>query len=165
MISIIKNSLILLVFMASACTANVSSVESTIGALEHVTQELVFPPFLPVHQQIATKSPKVVEIRLLVEEKEIQVSGDVIIQVMTSNGSVPSPIIVVHQDDFVQLTLVNPKTNLHVHQIDFHTATDALGGGEICKVNPGEEVAIRFQSNKSRCVCVSLRTLCVNDSI
>ena len=28
---------------------------------------------------------------------------------MTFNGSVPGPLMVVHQDDYVELTLVNPR--------------------------------------------------------
>lgn len=135
--------------MISGCTSNVSKEPITVDRLERVTQELVLPPFLPVHQQVAAKSPKIVEIRMVVEEKEIQVSDDVTIQAMTFNGSVPGPIIVVHQDDYVELTLVNPETNLHVHNIDFHAATGALGGGTISKVNPGEEVTIRFKATKA----------------
>ena len=46
-------------------------------------------------------------------------------------------MIVAHQDDFVELTLKNPATNTQTHNIDFHAATGALGGGEVSLVNPG----------------------------
>ncbi len=45
-------------------------------------------------------------------------------------------MIVVHQDDYVELTLVNPETNTLQHNIDFHAATGALGGGALTVVNP-----------------------------
>lgn len=149
MINKIRNSVLLLVFVISGCTSNISNKAFSIDSLERVTQELVFSPNLPIHQQKTTTKPKIVEIRMVVEEKEIQVSGDVTIQAMTFNGSVPGPIIVVHQDDYVELTLVNPKESLHMHNIDFHAATGALGGGTISKVNPGEEVTIRFKETKA----------------
>ncbi|TIP61841.1 MAG: nitrite reductase, copper-containing, partial [Mesorhizobium sp.] len=61
---------------------------------------------------------------------------------MTYDGSVPGPLMVVHQDDYVELTLINPDTNTLAHNIDFHAATGALGGGELTLVNPGEQVTL-----------------------
>ncbi|MCK5871502.1 MAG: nitrite reductase, copper-containing [Methylococcales bacterium] len=120
-----------------------------INLLERVTQKLVAPPYLPAHNQIAVGQPKIVQIRLVVEEKEIEVSEGVFIHANTFNGSVPAPLVVVHQDDYVEVTLVNPKTNSHMHNVDFHAATGALGGGTITKVKPGEEVTIRFKAIKA----------------
>ncbi|TIX57530.1 MAG: nitrite reductase, copper-containing, partial [Mesorhizobium sp.] len=68
---------------------------------------------------------------------------------MTYNGSVPGPLMVVHQDDYVELTLINPDTNTLAHNIDFHAATGALGGGELTLVNPGEQVTLRFKATRS----------------
>lgn len=148
MINIMRNVLVLLIILITGCASNTPH-SFPIDKLEHITQELVLPPFLPEHQQVATKNPKIVTVRFVIEEKEIQISGDVTLQAMTFNGSVPGPIIVVHQDDYVELTLVNPKKNMHMHNIDFHAATGALGGGSISKVNPGEEVTIRFKATKA----------------
>ena len=80
--------------------------------LKRVTQELVAPPFLPKHDQVAIGGPKVVLVRLVVDQKEIQVAPDAWVQAMTFNGSVPGPMIVVHQNDYVELTLVNPSKNI-----------------------------------------------------
>jgi hypothetical protein len=55
-------------------------------------------------------------------------------------GSNPAPTIVVHQNDVVEMHLVNPTGNLFAHNIDFHAATGAMGGGSISMVSPGEEV-------------------------
>ena len=42
-------------------TANAQSSSSAAG-LERVVQKLVAPPFLPVHEQVATGNPKVVQV-------------------------------------------------------------------------------------------------------
>ena len=118
--------------------------------LERVTQTVVLPPMMPVHEQVATGAPKIVEVRLEIEEKLIEIAPDgTKMWAMTFNGSVPGPMIVVHQDDFVELTLVNPATNTLQHNIDLHAATGALGGGDLTLVNPGEEVTFRFQATKT----------------
>ena len=120
-----------------------------ISQLDRVTQELVQPPFLPNHEQNATGDPKVVQVRMVIEEKLMEVGPNgATIQAMTFQGSVPGPIIVVHQNDYVELTLVNPKTNMLLHNVDFHAATGALGGGELTKVAPGQEVTFRFKAIK-----------------
>ena len=68
---------------------------------------------------------------------------------MTFNGSVPGPLMVVHQDDYVELTLINPDTNMLQHNIDFHAATGALGGGGLTLINPGEQVKLRFKATRA----------------
>jgi nitrite reductase (NO-forming) len=120
-----------------------------ITELARVTQELVNPPYLPEHSQIAEGPSKIVQIEMTIEEKEIEVEPGVFIHALTFNGSVPGPLIVVHQDDYVELTLVNPSSNSMMHNIDFHAATGAMGGGDLTMVSPGEEVVIRFKATKA----------------
>jgi len=67
---------------------------------------------------------------------------------MTFDGSIPGPLMVVHEGDYVELTLVNPATNLMPHNIDFHSATGALGGGGLTHVNPGEQVVLRWKATR-----------------
>ena len=121
-----------------------------ISQLERVTQELVLPPFLPEHEQTASGDPKVVQVRMVIEEKLMDVGPNgATIQAMTFEGSVPGPIIVVHEGDYVELTLVNPKSNSLLHNIDFHAATGAMGGGDLTHVGPGQEVTLRFKAIKA----------------
>ena len=68
---------------------------------------------------------------------------------MTFGGTVPGPLIVVHQGDYVELTLVNPATNLLLHNIDFHAATGALGGADLTRVNPGQQAVMRFKATRT----------------
>ncbi|MXR67808.1 nitrite reductase, copper-containing [Shewanella sp. JBTF-M18] len=117
--------------------------------LERVTQELVPPPMVPKHDQVAKGKPKVVQVKLVVEEKQVELENGTKAWVCAFNGSVPGPLIVCHQHDFVELTLVNPASNALAHNIDLHAATGALGGGELTLVSPGQEVTFRFKATKA----------------
>ncbi len=117
--------------------------------LKHIKQELVAPPFLPEYEQTVSGDPVVVDVTLTIEEKKLEIAPGAKIWALTFNGSVPGPMIVVHQNDYIQLTLVNPSTNTLTHNIDFHAATGAMGGGDLSLVNPGEQVTIRFKAIKS----------------
>ncbi len=111
------------------CISAAPAVAATnISKLPVVTQELVAPPFVPKHDQVAKGGPKVVKIRMETIEKLVDVAPDgTKMWALTFNGTVPGPLIVVHQDDYVELTLVNPKTSTMSHNVDFHAATGALG--------------------------------------
>jgi len=86
----------------------------------------------------------------MAEEKRIVIDDQgTSIQAMTFNGSIPGPLMVVHDGDYVELTLVNPSTNSFTHNIDFHAATGALGGGSLTLVNPGEQVVLRFKATRT----------------
>ena len=114
-----------------------------------VVQDLVAPPFLPKHNQVAKGKPKVVAIRLVVEEKLMKADANTSYWALTFNGSVPAPMIVAHEGDWVEMTLVNPKSNSMSHNLDFHAATGALGGAMKDKVAPGEEVVLTWQAQKA----------------
>ncbi len=119
-----------------------------IKGLERVVQQLVKPPGVPMHSQAPSIKPRIVEVKMVIEEKEIEVEPGVFVWAFTFNGSVPGPLIVVHEGDYVELTLVNPKTNQLPHNVDFHAATGALGGGELTNVQPGEQVVLRWKAIK-----------------
>jgi nitrite reductase (NO-forming) len=118
--------------------------------LPRVKQELVAPPFLPKHDQVATGGPKVVEITMVIDEKKMILDDDgAEVWALTYNGSVPGPLVVVHQNDYVELTLINPARNAMEHNIDFHASTGALGGGGLTHVSPGEQCVLRFKATKT----------------
>mgnify|MGYP001430076178 FL=1 len=121
-----------------------------LSALKRVKVDLVKPPFVHAHTQKADGPPKVVEFELVIEEKKMVIDDQgTEIHAMTFNGSVPAPMMVVHQGDYVEVTLVNPDTNELQHNIDFHSATGALGGGALTVVNPGEKAVLRFKATKA----------------
>jgi nitrite reductase (NO-forming) len=111
---------------------------------------LATPPSVHAHEQATKQGPKIMEFRLVVEEKEIVIDkAGTKFQAMTFNGSMPGPMMVVHEGDYVELTLVNPDTNAMPHNIDFHSATGALGGGALTLINPGEEVVLRWKATRT----------------
>ncbi|CAL8976451.1 Copper-containing nitrite reductase [Rhodoplanes serenus] len=112
--------------------------------------ELVAPPFVHPHEQATKEGPKIVQFKMTISEKEVVIDdAGTKLQSMTYNGSMPGPMMVVHEGDYVELTLVNPATNTMPHNIDFHAATGALGGGALTNVNPGEQVVLRWKATRS----------------
>lgn len=135
---------------AAAQEAAATATTVDLSTLERVKVELVPPPFVHAHEQVATGAPRIVEFTMTIEEKLHEVDDDgTSVWAMTFNGSVPGPLMVVHEGDYVELTLINPDTNLMQHNIDFHAATGALGGAGLTIVNPGEKAILRFKATKA----------------
>ena len=137
-----------LAFLATVLAGVSTSFAAGAGGLPRVTQELVAPPFLPKHNQVAVGGPKVVQVRLEIVEKEIQIAPDAYVQALTFNGSVPSPLIVVHQDDYVEFTIANSPNNTMMHNIDLHASSGSLGAAGLSQVNPGQEATVRFKADR-----------------
>jgi len=117
--------------------------------LERQKIDLVAPPFVHPHEQATQEPPKIIEFTLVVQEKKVVVDdAGTTMQAMTYNGSIPGPLIIVHVGDYVELTLINPGTNTLQHNIDFHAATGALGGGALTLINPGEQVVLRWKATR-----------------
>lgn len=126
-----------------------AAATTDIKSLPRVKQAMVAPPFLPEHEQVATTGPKIVEVTFTIEEKKMVIDADgTEVWALTFNGSVPGPMIVVHEGDYVELTLKNLPTNMMEHNIDFHAATGGLGGGALTKVLPGEQTVLRWKAVK-----------------
>lgn len=138
---------------AAKQTADSTAKPADLSGYTRVKQELVAPPFAPVHEQVATGGPKIVEITLETKEVLMVVDEDTGASVwaLTYNGSVPGPLIIVHEGDMVELTLRNPADSMMEHNIDFHASTGALGGGGLTHVFPGEETVLRWKATKPGC--------------
>ncbi|MBX3576339.1 MAG: nitrite reductase, copper-containing [Rhizobiaceae bacterium] len=134
--------------MPARATAPASEAE--IAALPRRKVTLVAPPFVHAHEQVASTGPAVIEFTMPIVEKPMVIDEDgTMLQGMTFNGSIPGPLMVVHEGDYVELTLINPETNTMPHNIDFHAATGGLGGGALTLVNPGEQVKLRFKATRT----------------
>ena len=121
-----------------------------VAALPRQKVELVAPPHVHAHDQVAKGGPKVVEFQMTIKEQPMVIdAGGTTMHAMTYDGSIPGPMMIVHEGDYVELTLVNPETNEMGHNIDFHAATGALGGGALTNVNPGEQVVLRFKATRA----------------
>ncbi|MCQ0091877.1 copper-containing nitrite reductase [Roseovarius sp. M141] len=124
-----------------------------LSGYERVQQKMVRPPFAPKHDQVAQGDPKIVEVELVVSERLMVIDEDsgASIWAMTYNGSVPGPLIIVHEGDYVELTLKSLGRNQLEHNIDFHASTGALGGGGLTHIYPGEECVLRWKATKPGC--------------
>ncbi len=112
--------------------------------------ELVAPPLVHAHQQATTQGPKIMEFTITVIEKEIVVDDQgTKLQAMTFNGSIPGPLMVVHEGDYVEVTLVNPESNSMPHNIDFHAAVGGGGGSDLTTISPGEQVVLRWKATRT----------------
>lgn len=138
---------------AAKQAAESTAKPADLSGYTRVRQELVMPPFAPEHEQVATGGPKIVEITMETTEKLMTVDEDTGAEVwaLTFNGSVPGPLIIVHEGDIVELTLRNPADSQMEHNIDFHASTGALGGGGLTHVYPGEECVLRWKATKAGC--------------
>src|SRR5574337_2121525 len=133
-----------------AASVSVSALARESAALPRESVTLASPPFVHAHEQATRDPPKIVEFKLVVHEKPVVIDDEgTTLQAMTFNGTIPGPMMVVHEGDYLELTLVNPATNVMTHNIDFHASTGALGGGERTLINPGEEVSLRFKATRA----------------
>jgi len=119
-----------------------------LSSLQRIKRRLIRPPMVHEHEQVAPAKPRIVEFEMQIVEKEVDVGDGAFLQAMTFNGSIPGPMMVVHEGDYVELTLYNSPENLMQHNIDFHAATGALGGGSLTLVNPGEKTTLRFKATR-----------------
>lgn len=123
--------------------------EAEIAKLERVEVQLVAPPAVHEHTQTAGPEPRVVAFTMTIKEQEMVIDNEgTTLQAMTFDGSMPGPTMVVHEGDYLELTLINPATNVMPHNIDFHASTGALGGGALTAINPGEQVVLRFKADR-----------------
>jgi nitrite reductase (NO-forming) len=136
--------------MAAVPSVSAPLSEADIAKLPRKKVRLVAPPMVHEHEQATSEGPHIIEFTMKIEEKQIIIDGDgTVLNAMTYNGSVPGPLMVAHQDDYVELTLINPESNSLAHNIDFHAATGALGGGGLTLINPGEQVTLRFKATRA----------------
>ena len=133
---------------AQETAANAGATPVDLSSLTRRKVKLVAPPFVHAHDQVATTGPEIVEFEMKIVEKELQVDEDAWVQAFTYNGSVPGPMMVVHEGDYVELTMFNPPESMLQHNIDIHAATGALGGGALTLVNPGEKTVLRFKATR-----------------
>ena len=140
-------------FLEAEAQAQVQAAPADLSGYTRVKQELVAPPFAPVHEQVATGGHKIIEITMETQERLMVVDEDTgaSIWALTFNGSVPGPLIICHEGDMIELTLRNPLDSMMEHNIDFHASTGALGGGGLTHIYPGEETVLRWKATKPGC--------------
>jgi nitrite reductase, copper-containing len=147
-----RNAMFLAALSAVSAPVFASSTNAWAEEVEKLPRkkvDLVPAPHVHEHEQATSAGPAVIEYRMVIQEKQIVIDDDgTKIHAFTYNGDVPGPLMVVHEGDYAELTMVNPATNTLEHNIDFHASTGALGGGALTIIQPGEEVVLRFKADR-----------------
>ena len=160
-----KQGIILLVgimaLLAMACgSESVASGSSDAGIIppyeprsfdevkpQNVDLKLVAAPALPEIPD-CNGTPRNVRFTLETKEFEAEIAPGITFPFLSFNGAVPAPAIVVCLGDWVEVTLKNSVGSTYAHNVDFHAATGALGGGSASIVGPGQQTTFRFQALK-----------------
>jgi nitrite reductase (NO-forming) len=114
---------------------------------ENVDLELVAAPNLPEIPE-CDGEPRNVRFSLETKEFEAEIASGITFPFLTFNGAIPAPAIVVCLGDWIEVTLKNSVGSTFPHNVDFHAATGALGGGAASVVGPGQQTTFRFQALK-----------------
>jgi nitrite reductase (NO-forming) len=111
------------------------------------TAQLGEAPFAPA--SIARyKSPQKVIVNMHVIEKPMRLASGTEYTFWTFNGTVPGPMIRVHEGDEVEVHLSNSPNSTMPHNIDFHAATGPGGGAEASMTAPGHTSIFSFRALK-----------------
>lgn len=94
---------------------------------------------------IGRRAAQRVDVELEVQEVVAEIEPGVAFPYLTWGGQVPGPMIRVRRGDTVHLTVTNPSTSQHVHNVDLHAVYGTGGGNEATTVNPGQSKSIEFK--------------------
>lgn len=119
----------------------VSAACSTPASAE-VIAELVPPPGVPA----AGPSGAHVTVQLTAIEQQAEIAPGVNYTLWTFNGSVPGPLIRVHEGDTVEIVLTNNGSSTVSHNIDLHSVNGPGGGAGATTVAPGETKSFTFKA-------------------
>jgi nitrite reductase (NO-forming) len=108
-------------------------------------------PNAPAYTLYDPSAPAVLEgtthdITLTIEEREMTVAEGFVQRVWTFNGSVPGPVVRVHQGDTIRVHLVNPAASQVDHSIDFH-ASQVAWNDEMRSIKPGDELIYEWKAD------------------
>jgi len=87
-----------------------------------------------------------IDVELVVEEKQATVAEGFVQQIWTFNGTMPGPVIRTQVGDTVRVHLVNPAEATVSHSIDFH-ASQVAWNDEMRSLAPGEELIYEFTTD------------------
>jgi len=147
-------SALALVFLFSGCSTQERAPQQAADnqPLEKITGTytavLGKAPFAPPSIAKYTTPQKVI-VNLVVTEKTMELAYGVEYTFWTFNGTVPGPMIRVHEGDEVEVHLSNSPNSTMPHNIDFHAATGPGGGAEASGTAPGHTSIFSFRALKA----------------
>ena len=131
-----------------------------ISALPREKVTLVAPPFVHAHEQVAKGGPKIVEFTMTIEEKPIVIDGDgTTLQGHDLQRLDPRPADGRPRGRLCRAHAGQPRNQRRMpHNIDFHAATGALGGGALTHDQSRRAGNAALQGDAHRNLRLPLRT-------
>jgi nitrite reductase (NO-forming) len=87
-----------------------------------------------------------IDVEMVVEEKQVTVAEGFVQQIWTFNGTMPGPVIRTQVGDTVRVHLTNPADATVSHSVDFH-ASQVAWNDEMRSLAPGEELIYEFTTD------------------
>jgi nitrite reductase (NO-forming) len=87
-----------------------------------------------------------IEVEMVIEEKQMTIAEGFVQQVWTFNGQLPGPTLRTQVGDTVRVHLVNPADAELAHSVDFH-ASQVAWNDEMRSIQPGEELIYEFTTD------------------
>ena len=94
----------------------------------------------------ASDGGDLIDVEMIVEEKQATVAEGFVQQIWTFNGTMPGPVIRTHVGDTVRVHLINPAEATASHSVDFH-ASQVAWNDEMRSIAPGEELIYEFTTD------------------
>lgn len=126
----------------SAQAAPQSDHQAPMSSADHAVPVAAEPH--QVYDAATSPASATKELNLTLEEKNIEIAPGVTYQAWTFNGTVPGPVLRVHQGDQVRVTITN--NSKMQHSLDFHAA-QTPPNVNYKNLNPGETYSYTFTAN------------------
>ncbi|MGT2435704.1 copper-containing nitrite reductase [Bradyrhizobium betae] len=103
------------------------------------------------HEQATTQGPKIMEFRMTIEEKKVVIDEKgTTFQAMTFNGSMPGPLMVVHEGDYVEADAGQSRRPTPCRTTSTSTPRPARSAVRaLTLINPGEQVVLRWKATRT----------------
>ncbi|MFB6284617.1 MAG: copper-containing nitrite reductase [Halobacteria archaeon] len=98
-----------------------------------------------VPDPVTHDEPKHHDIQIETEELTAELRDGVTFDYMTFDGQVPGPMYRVRRGDTITVSLKNPESSKHPHNIDFHAVYGTGGGAKASMAMPGETQTFKFK--------------------
>jgi nitrite reductase (NO-forming) len=90
--------------------------------------------------------PAYVKFDLTTEKATATMADGVAYDYWTFNGTVPGPMLRVHEGDTIEIDLHNAADAGVTHSIDLHAVTGPGGGAKVMQIAPGTDGSFRFEA-------------------
>src|SRR5206468_9663625 len=114
--------------------------------IQPLPANLVRLPLPQVAPPITRTEPAYVKFDLTTRKVTAQMADGVAYEYWTFNGTVPGPMLRVHEGDTVEIDLSNAADAGVTHSIELHAVTGAAGGAKVLQIAPREAGALKFRA-------------------